>query len=68
MEDGVVLARCLQGVTQDGVSAALEKFELARKERTSRVQLNSHLNQWMKQKTDPDWVYGYDAWNEPLPQ
>ena len=21
---------------------------------------------WMRQKTDADWVYGYDAWREPL--
>ena len=22
----------------------------------------------MRQPTDPDWVYGYDAWTEPLPE
>lgn len=69
MEDAVVLARCLDGVpgTPTAINAALRRFEDARKERTSRVQLNSHMNQWMKQKTNPDWVYGYDAWNQPQP-
>jgi hypothetical protein len=22
----------------------------------------------MRQPTNPDWVYGYDAWNDPLPE
>jgi salicylate hydroxylase/6-hydroxynicotinate 3-monooxygenase len=28
--------------------------------------LSSRTNTWLKERTDPDWVYGYDAWNEPL--
>jgi 6-hydroxynicotinate 3-monooxygenase len=65
MEDGVVLARCLDGVaaTPAALHDALRRFENLRKERTSSVQHNSHLNQWMKDKTNPDWVYGYDAWS-----
>jgi len=66
IEDAAVLSRCLQGVDRDGVAGAFRRFEATRKERTSRVQLNSRTNTWLKERTDPDWVYGYDAWNEPL--
>jgi 6-hydroxynicotinate 3-monooxygenase len=53
-------------VERDGVEAAFRRFEATRKPRTSRVQLSSRTNTWLKTRTDPDWVYGYDAWNEPL--
>ena len=66
MEDAAVLSRCLAGVERDGVSDAFRRFEATRKPRTSRVQLSSRTNTWLKSPTDPDWVYGYDAWNAPL--
>jgi 6-hydroxynicotinate 3-monooxygenase len=66
IEDAAVLSRCLDGVDRDGVEAAFRRFEATRKPRTSRVQLSSRTNTWLKTRTDPDWVYGYDAWNEPL--
>jgi salicylate hydroxylase/6-hydroxynicotinate 3-monooxygenase len=66
IEDAAMLSRCLADVDRDGVAAAFRRFEATRKPRTSRVQLNSRTNTWLKQRTDPDWVYGYDAWNEPL--
>ncbi len=66
IEDAAVLSRCLKGVDRDGVSDAFRRFEATRKPPTSRVQLNSRANTWLKTRTDPDWVYGYDAWNEPL--
>ncbi len=66
IEDAAMLSRCLQGVDRHGVAAAFRRFEATRKPRTSRVQLNSRTNTWLKERTDPDWVYGYDAWNEPL--
>lgn len=37
LEDGLVLARCLEGVAADGVPAALQRYEAARIERTSRM-------------------------------
>ncbi len=61
-----MLSRCLAGVDRDGVEAAFQRFEATRKPRTSRVQLSSRTNTWLKERMDPDWVYGYDAWNEPL--
>jgi 6-hydroxynicotinate 3-monooxygenase len=66
IEDAAVLSRCLDGVGRDGVADAFRRFEATRKERTSRVQDTSRKNIWLKQKTDADWVYGYDAWNVPL--
>lgn len=66
MEDAVILGRCLSDEGPGEIEEALRRFECTRKARTSRVQLNSHRNEWMKQATDPDWVYGYDAWSEPL--
>jgi len=66
IEDAAVLSRCLEGVDRDGVEAAFRRFEATRKPRTSRVQLSSRTNTWLKTRTDPDWVYGHDAWNEPL--
>lgn len=66
MEDAAVLSRCLSGVDADGVEHALRRYELSRKERTARIQLTSRLNTWGRQKTEADWVYGYDAWQVPL--
>lgn len=66
LEDAVVLARCLAASGPDDASAAFRQFEALRKPRTSQLQLTSHQNKFMQQKTDPDWVYGYDAWNVPL--
>jgi 6-hydroxynicotinate 3-monooxygenase len=50
----------------DPQQIAFRRFEATRKPRTSRVQLSSRTNTWLKDPTDPDWVYGYDAWSEPL--
>jgi 6-hydroxynicotinate 3-monooxygenase len=66
IEDAAVLSRCLDGVDRDGVADAFRRFEATRKERTSRVQATSRANTWLKQRTDADWVYGYDAWTVPL--
>ncbi|MHC2433904.1 FAD-dependent monooxygenase [Bradyrhizobium sp. USDA 4451] len=66
IEDAAVLSRCLAGVDRDGVAEAFRRFEATRKPRTSRVQASSRTNTWLKNPTDPDWVYGYDAWTTPL--
>ena len=66
VEDAAVLSRCLQRIEPDCIPAALRRYELTRKERTSRVQLTSRENTWMRQNTEGDWVYGYDAWRVPL--
>jgi 6-hydroxynicotinate 3-monooxygenase len=66
MEDAAVLSRCLDGIAPEGVARAFLRFEATRNERTARVQETSRTNTWLKQKTDTDWVYAYDAWIVPL--
>jgi len=66
IEDAAVLSRCLEGVDRDCVAEAFLRFEATRKPRTLRVQLSSRTNSWLREPTDPDWVYGYDAWTAPL--
>ncbi|WP_112320956.1 FAD-dependent monooxygenase [Oceanibium sediminis] len=66
IEDAVVLSRALDGVSRDGVEAALQRYEAARKPRTAKVQENSLANEWMKKGGNADWVYGYDAWSVAL--
>jgi salicylate hydroxylase/6-hydroxynicotinate 3-monooxygenase len=66
IEDAAVLSRCLDGVDVEGIAGAFRRFEATRKERTSRVQLTSRTNTWLRQRTDTDWVYGYNAWTAPL--
>jgi salicylate hydroxylase/6-hydroxynicotinate 3-monooxygenase len=66
MEDAVVLARCLEGTDAANLQERCVRYEALRRDRASRVQLGSHQNQFMSGQTDPDWVYGYDAWTSPL--
>jgi 6-hydroxynicotinate 3-monooxygenase len=66
IEDAAVLSRCLDGIDTDGVAQAFRRYELSRIERTSKIQLTSRLNTWMRHSTDPAWVYGYDAWAAAL--
>ncbi len=67
LEDAVVLSRCIADFGGDDIPGAFRRFEAARKERTSTIQATSHRNEFMRQATDPDWVYGYDAWKTELP-
>jgi 6-hydroxynicotinate 3-monooxygenase len=66
IEDAAVLSRCLDGVERDGVADAFRRFEATRRERTARIQQTSRTNTWLKERTDTDWVYAYDAWTVPL--
>jgi 6-hydroxynicotinate 3-monooxygenase len=66
IEDAAVLSRCLDGAAREGVADAFRRFEATRRERTTRVQETSRRNTWLKEKTDTDWVYSYDAWSTPL--
>ena len=52
----------------DGAAAALNRYERTRLERTATIQRTSAQNTWLKNATNPDWVYGYDAWTTPLAQ
>jgi len=66
LEDTMVLSRCMDGVDAEGVAAAFKRYEATRKPRTSRIQLQSSANTWLKGDTDPAWVYGYDACSASL--
>lgn len=66
IEDAVVLARHLEGVSVEDLPAALRRYERARIERTSQIQLGSRGNNWLREGGNADWVYGYDAWAAPL--
>jgi len=66
IEDAAILSRCLEGVDRDGAAAALQRYQATRLERTARMQLTSRQNAWGKGETNPDWVYGYNAWTAPL--
>jgi 2-polyprenyl-6-methoxyphenol hydroxylase-like FAD-dependent oxidoreductase len=65
IEDAAVLSRVLE--ENDSVEGALRQYESHRKPRTSRIQAISSANTWMKTpESNPDWLYGYDAWTAPL--
>ena len=66
IEDAVVLARHLEGVAMRDIAGALQRYERARLERTSQIQLGSRGNNWLREGGNADWVYGYDAWTVPL--
>ena len=66
IEDAVVLARHLDGVAPADIADALQRYEAARLERTSAIQLGSRGNNWLREGGNADWVYGYDAWSAPL--
>ncbi len=66
IEDAVVLARCLENANRSDVKAALIKYEAARKPRTTKIQVSSLANEWMKKEGNADWVYGYNAWQVEL--
>ena len=64
LEDAVVLARCLDDC--ETLEAAFHTYEATRKPRTSAVQAGSSANNWMRNETNPDWLYGYDVARVPL--
>src|SRR5712691_6521632 len=64
LEDAVVLARCLDEI--DDIEEAFRAYEATRKPRASTVQAGSSANTWMRNETNPDWLYGYNAWTVPL--
>ncbi|HEX2825554.1 MAG TPA: FAD-dependent monooxygenase [Burkholderiales bacterium] len=66
LEDAAVLSRCLENVEADGLPEAYALYEATRKPRASAIQAGSSENTWLRGRTDPGWVYGYDAWKAPL--
>jgi len=66
LEDAVVLARCFDEMAGASLDQVFDAYEATRKPRTSQVQAGSSANTWMRNATNPDWLYGYDAWTAPL--
>jgi 2-polyprenyl-6-methoxyphenol hydroxylase-like FAD-dependent oxidoreductase len=66
LEDAVVLARCFETLADERIEHVFDAYEASRKPRTSQVQAGSSANNWMRNATNPDWLYGYDPWTAPL--
>jgi salicylate hydroxylase/6-hydroxynicotinate 3-monooxygenase len=64
LEDAAVLARAIDEA--ETLEGAFRLYETTRKPRANVVQAGSSQNTWMRAKTDPDWLYGYDAASVPL--
>jgi 6-hydroxynicotinate 3-monooxygenase len=64
IEDAAVLARCL--AQSDDCATAFALYQATRVPRVSKVQRISAENSFLRQPTDPTWVFGYDAINVPL--
>jgi salicylate hydroxylase/6-hydroxynicotinate 3-monooxygenase len=65
LEDAAVLARCFEQHGED-LPKVFALYEATRKPRASAIQTGSSQNTWLRNATDPSWVYGYDAWTAPL--
>ena len=66
LEDAVILARALDCFEGSSMELAFKAYEATRKPRTSDVQAGSGANNWMRNATNPDWLYGHEVWSEPL--
>ena len=66
IEDAVVLARCLADRHFVDPAAAFAAYQTARHDRTSQIQIGSRGNTWLREGSNADWVYAYDAWKVPL--
>jgi salicylate hydroxylase/6-hydroxynicotinate 3-monooxygenase len=66
LEDAAMLSRCLENVDADGIARAFKCYEANRLPRSTEIQQTSSKNTWMRNATDPTWVYGYDVWSVPL--
>ena len=66
IEDGVMLARCIDRFHGQDPPAIFALYETQRHERASKVQLGSRGDDWMRYGMDAGWLYGYDVLNVPL--
>jgi salicylate hydroxylase/6-hydroxynicotinate 3-monooxygenase len=71
IEDAVVLARCLQEAAGADFKVAFGAYEASRRERASKIQLESAKNRWNRDGAGSsaithEFVYTYDAWSVPL--
>lgn len=66
IEDAAILARCLEGATQDGIATTFARYEAIRKPRASWIQAASGTNDIDRFRREQDQVFSYDAWTAPL--
>lgn len=66
IEDAAILARCLEETGASDYETAFSLYEGTRKDRATQVQEVSNGNTFLLKQEDPAWVYGYDAYAEPL--
>lgn len=63
IEDAALFVRLLDSGRYQNLQQVLKNYCELRLPRTTRVQSLSSANEWLKTPTDPDWLYGYDAFN-----
>ena len=61
-----VLARCIADIGSTHPDESFRWFEANRMPRTSRVQRISVANTWLREPTNVDWLFCYDACAVPL--
>jgi len=66
IEDAVILARSLHDSRVGGLQDTIRVYESVRRPRATAIQQNSAENTWMRNATSFEWVYGYDAWADPM--
>jgi len=64
LEDAAILSRCVSA--SNDWPTAIARYERTRIGRVSQIQLGSHQNEWLREEGNPDWVYGYDAWQATM--
>jgi 6-hydroxynicotinate 3-monooxygenase len=65
IEDAAILVRCIDEANGN-YADAFRRYRNNRIERTTAMQGSSRENVWLRDPTDPEWVYGYDATTVPL--
>lgn len=67
IEDAAMLVRCITERPTD-FADAFQLYAANRRARTAKVQYHSHHNDWLQytETSDPDWVFAYDVFSEPL--
>jgi 6-hydroxynicotinate 3-monooxygenase len=66
IEDAAVLSRCFASDETKDVASVFALYEANRLPRTNKVQTVSLANTFLREPTDPTWVFAYDATTVPL--
>lgn len=71
IEDGVMLARCIDHFKGRDTAAIFRLYEAMRRERASIVQSGAQTDNWLRHDMGnavltTDWLYGYDVLKVPL--